>query len=370
MSLGHPPHTIGIVAALMAYLAAPPVFGTTVADAPDSRDLPRAQLFSENGYAVPEGELPVQLVTVGEPDENVTLDDWETAVQHAVATWNDVPCSFARMEYVGHRPSMDDVASGETPVLFANASEGPGCLPEGLIGWTSLDGCGGVDEKVVHLNAAEFTWAVEPRPFDAYNPGGAPAFVDVESVVTHELGHVLGLSHSDDTLATMFASYRVDGGMRTLAVDDKLGVCELYSVEDSPPECTENADCPGETSCELVSGESQSYTLCHEVRGVLMDDCAPDNLICEERCLMETESQTGYCTYSCPDDDFCGEGFDCEEGVFQDSDASYCVFVGETGGDPGSCPCTTVDRTARVEPRLVLVLWGVMVAAVWWRRRG
>jgi hypothetical protein len=57
-------------------------------------------------------------------------------------------------------------------------------------------------------------------------PGGA---VDLENVATHEIGHLLGLAHSEDDEATMACSAEVgDLGMRSLELDDIEGICEIY----------------------------------------------------------------------------------------------------------------------------------------------
>jgi hypothetical protein len=61
-------------------------------------------------------------------------------------------------------------------------------------------------------------------------PGG----YDFEAIVTHETGHFLGMAHSPDTRATMYARY-VQGStaMRDLAEDDVAGICSAY-----PPDGT------------------------------------------------------------------------------------------------------------------------------------
>jgi hypothetical protein len=52
---------------------------------------------------------------------------------------------------------------------------------------------------------------------------------DFESIVTHEAGHFLGMAHSGDEAATMFAHY-VPGtmSMRILTADDVAGICSIY----------------------------------------------------------------------------------------------------------------------------------------------
>jgi hypothetical protein len=62
----------------------------------------------------------------------------------------------------------------------------------------------------------------------------APGGYDFDSVVTHETGHFLGMAHSPDSRATMFARY-IQGStsMRNLSEDDVSGICAAY-----PPDGT------------------------------------------------------------------------------------------------------------------------------------
>jgi len=61
---------------------------------------------------------------------------------------------------------------------------------------------------------------VDPVPEGGY---------DFASIVVHETGHFLGLAHSGDNRATMFASYvRGATAMRHLTSDDVAGICAVY----------------------------------------------------------------------------------------------------------------------------------------------
>jgi hypothetical protein len=60
----------------------------------------------------------------------------------------------------------------------------------------------------------------DPVPTDGY---------DFASIVTHETGHFLGLAHSGDSHATMFAHYQPGAtAMRNLTSDDVSGICAIY----------------------------------------------------------------------------------------------------------------------------------------------
>ncbi|MBM4361417.1 MAG: matrixin family metalloprotease, partial [Deltaproteobacteria bacterium] len=62
--------------------------------------------------------------------------------------------------------------------------------------------------------------------------------VDLLSVATHEAGHFLGLDHSNDDDATMYATYPPGNlDIRTLHRDDIAGICAAYPPERKTPPC-------------------------------------------------------------------------------------------------------------------------------------
>jgi len=76
------------------------------------------------------------------------------------------------------------------------------------------------------IDEADIAWSTNNR----INWGGN---FDVRTVLLHELGHVLGLGHSDVTESVMFASYQ--GLRHTLYPDDECGIQELYGTPCSSP---------------------------------------------------------------------------------------------------------------------------------------
>jgi hypothetical protein len=72
----------------------------------------------------------------------------------------------------------------------------------------------------IEINSTKIIVAQPPAPAGAY---------DLASILTHEAGHFLGLAHSADTTAVMYAYYKP--GSTSLALDDAAGICSIYSPD-------------------------------------------------------------------------------------------------------------------------------------------
>lgn len=84
----------------------------------------------------------------------------------------------------------------------------------------------------VEMNSAQTTFTTSDEPFEIQS--------DLSSVITHEVGHFLGLSHSEDDTAVMRGVGYRSGSieMRTLTTDDISGICELYPPGRASNSCT------------------------------------------------------------------------------------------------------------------------------------
>jgi uncharacterized protein YcgI (DUF1989 family) len=136
------------------------------------------------------------------------------AVRAAFATWAAAaPLTFTEVAAnqtpdvsVDWRPANDPDHSMVGGIL-AHADFPPGCS----VVTNSLP-------KPVHFDDSEHLWAV----------GAVSGGFDVETVALHELGHILGLQHSDVVGSVMFASVSPNFTKRTLTADDLAGIRQLY----------------------------------------------------------------------------------------------------------------------------------------------
>jgi hypothetical protein len=79
---------------------------------------------------------------------------------------------------------------------------------------------GEIYDADMEINATVPLAVGDPVPPDGY---------DFLSIITHEAGHFLGMAHSGDDRATMYASYAPGTTFkRTLTADDVEGLCSIY----------------------------------------------------------------------------------------------------------------------------------------------
>jgi MYXO-CTERM domain-containing protein len=77
--------------------------------------------------------------------------------------------------------------------------------------------------------------------------------IDVQNTATHEEGHSIGLAHSLDPLATMYATAPAgETSKRILSDDDIAAVCTIY------PKGAQTATCLGDPIALAVNGESDN----------------------------------------------------------------------------------------------------------------
>lgn len=101
---------------------------------------------------------------------------------------------------------------------------------------TSVPLTGEILDTDIELNSNHKNFSV--------NPGASEA--DLLSVIIHELGHALGLGHSQISEATMAASYQTGSThQRTLHCDDHNGVSFKYPQSEPNGYCSrEDPNCP------------------------------------------------------------------------------------------------------------------------------
>lgn len=231
---------------------------------------------------------------------------------------------------------------------------------------------GSIVEADIHLNARDYQFAV----------GDVPGKIDLQSVLTHELGHLVGIGHSEVERATMNATLPSGIAARSLERDDVEAVCALY------PGHAEKIDfgcvrwgCPAPWSCVGMVCQRAGEP------GVWGAPCATSVRPCEgagDSAECVATSSGAICGVPCDRDADvpCGKGMQCVDAV----DGTYCLPEGVTpvpdagpvtfdagadasapaanGGGESGCSCSTPRRSSGLGG-----LVSIALLAVWLRRR-
>ncbi|MEO6420754.1 MAG: matrixin family metalloprotease, partial [Polyangiaceae bacterium] len=248
----------------------------------------------------PPAKLPVAF-TLSLPDPRDLKSDALAELDVALRSWGHVGCTAWRGVIAG-RALVTGANDGVNAIIWHD-DVWPSDLPPGVAAQTVVhtDATGNVVDTDIHLNGVDFKWSLD----------GAVGTNDARSILTHELGHALGLGHSSDSRATMYAGYPGGISWRSLEQDDKDGICALYPGTGSSG-CDVGAACPGGFVC--VAGACERTG----TQGEVCSPCVREADACagagdDARCIDIGSGETAgrVCGRACAQNADCGNGFHC-----------------------------------------------------------
>ena len=290
-------------------------------------------IFTDNGFELhwSSGNRPVKwyLHKNGAPD--LSFAQTLQVLRASFNSWQYVECSNLSFEYKGvvdvgvNQVGTDTNYDRDNVLIWIRQDDWPGDWVDAMAVAVPLfeTQSGEITDADIMFNQ-NFPWSVLAE--------GEAGKADLQSIATHEIGHLLGLDHPDDRDATMYYA-AIEGEIykRSLAADDIQGICHIYPVQgvtgfpcQGSGECNNGCDCVEHlesggnicaSHCDCPSDCSPAFTcidgLClppePEVGGMGADcsrtlPCISDDYICV----------SGICSIYCENDEDCPDGWECQ----------------------------------------------------------
>ncbi len=270
--------------------------------------------------------------------------DCLAAIQRGFQVWTDLSCSYMAWNYTGRTQIVAwGVSDGENVVSWREDSWDDSAAALAIT--SSIFNFQGFIDTDIKYNGFHHRWAVV---------GSQGTGTDVESVTAHEVGHAIGLDHTNVSGSTMWPSTGPnDTSARTLGQDDIDGACALYPsggeapvVPDEPPPqegtanfgescaqelcvdplfcvsdgmdqfCSQNCDsttpCPNNYYCaQLSSGNGACAPgMAPEVERVGFNEPCGEQIACEAGLICISDGDESYCSGPC-NQGLCPEGMQC-----------------------------------------------------------
>jgi hypothetical protein len=202
--------------------------------------------------------IPFLVQSDGSSKNHIDAPSFEKVIAGAFNTWSSANCG------AGKHPSLSAMSGGQTPSGVVEYVQGQpnanifmfrddtwmATIPGSALALTTVSydaNTGQIFDADVEVNGTGGN-ITNGRPSDG---------ADLPSIITHEIGHFLGLDHSPKPSATMFITYKAGvGNLRVLDPDDVAGICAIYPpqgrAEASGPE-TVDIVTPPLAGCALSS---------------------------------------------------------------------------------------------------------------------
>lgn len=199
--------------------------------------------LTQDGVLIhPDRPLKIDLFANLTGDTSLSELDLFQATLHSIQRWKEASQSQFQFDLWQGKNPLDFPSTGEkdgrSTLFFISSSKNPSSLKNILtkntLGITELwydTRSGKISEFDIILNDLDFQFTPHPNDSSGFGQSRTPLTsirtpVFIENVITHELGHALGLSHSAALQSTMLFTESPE--QAHLGCDDRIGIQTLY----------------------------------------------------------------------------------------------------------------------------------------------
>lgn len=196
----------------------------------------------------------------------VPIKTFESLVARAFAAWTEARCAkgsvglaISNLGRVScNQPEYLPTGANANVIMFRDDEWSYPVVPSRMaLALTTVTfnlDTGEIRDADMELNSAQIKFSTSDSEIST----------DLLSVITHEAGHFLGLSHSEDSNSTMTLVYPEQSlALRDLAPDDVAGICAVYPARDVSScdptprgglgdECGSPPEAPAEEGCSYA----------------------------------------------------------------------------------------------------------------------
>ena len=180
-------------------------------------------LENSHGQELAWAQMPVPYMVDASNAKGMDHDDVVAAIDRAIRTWEEGGTTSVRFEPEGEPQRATTEHDFENVVYFTHDWPHDPSLLALTSTWSTADGTIVGFDMAINANQP---WSLD----------GEPGTYDLENMLAHEFGHVLGLGHTEDDIhATMHAtSVLGELSKRDLSEDDRDGLAYQYGGLESP----------------------------------------------------------------------------------------------------------------------------------------
>ena len=190
--------------------------------------------------------------------QSLDFKDVHLVMQKSFEAWTDLDCgngkvasmTFSQLQDVPCKKSQYNPNGPNVNVVLFKDDDWTYHGIDGTLAKTSVtydDRTGEIFDADIEVNAA----------FNDLTVSDTKVGYDLQSIITHEAGHFIGIAHSSHSDASMFATYNRGAVNRKLSDDDVAAVCEIY-----PPNRKGNCDATPRNGLSLSCDDASAKSGC------------------------------------------------------------------------------------------------------------